>query len=175
MSSDSSTSRPALASTIPSTGTWSPGGSVDHVVEHHLLGGDLDDRPSRTTATCGALTTASRSRVRLARTSWTMPMSELATITMPNSASLYWPVSSTTTTRTVRMTLNRVKTLARTMSPTVRRWSSVTTLTQPPASRSRDLVGLEADRGIGGRPGEVRHAPRLSGSEDPGPLSQVGG
>ena len=47
--------------------------------------------PSRITRTRGALSTASRSSVRLARSSCAMPISALVTSTMPNRASCGWP------------------------------------------------------------------------------------
>ena len=78
--------------------------------------GDLADRAVAHDAVRGASTTARRSRVCLARSSWTMPMSALATSTMPKSASWYSPMARTTTSSVPRMALNRVKTLARTMS-----------------------------------------------------------
>ena len=65
-----------------------------------------------------------------------MPMSALVTRTMPNSASRYSPVARTTTSSVPRIALKRVKTLALTMSATVRRVSSVTTLTNPWRCRS---------------------------------------
>ena len=61
------------------------GPQLDEVVEHDLLDRDLARRRRRARPVhCGALSTARWSSVRLARTSCTMPMSALATSTMPN-------------------------------------------------------------------------------------------
>ena len=79
--------------TTPSAGTWSPVRSSSRSSATTSADRDLGDRPSRTTRARGALSTASRSRVRLARTSWTMPMAEFATMTRPNKPFCQRPVS----------------------------------------------------------------------------------
>ncbi len=91
--------------------------------------------PSRHTTTFGALTSDSRSRVALARYSWTTPITMFRIITKPKRASRHSPRTRTVPISTLMMALNRVKTLARRISPNVRddRWSL--TLTFPSATR----------------------------------------
>ncbi len=74
--------------------------------------------PSRITRTRGALSTASRSSVRLARSFCAMPISALVTSTTPNKASCGWPATTITASKTPRMKLNRVKMFARKISAT---------------------------------------------------------
>ena len=65
--------------TAPSAGTWSPDAQLEQVVEHDLLDRDLDARPvAHDPAPSARSSTASRSRVRFARYSCTMPMSAFA-------------------------------------------------------------------------------------------------
>ena len=89
--------------------------------------------PSRTTRALGAESTASRSRVRLARHSCTMPMSVLNSRTKPKSASCPSPNTRISTNIVPRIALNRVSTFARTISPSVRlvRSSAALTLSAP--------------------------------------------
>ena len=75
------------ARTTPSAGTWSPVRSSSRSSSTTSATAHVHRPPSRTTRARGALRTASRSRVRLARSSWTMPMAALATMTRPKSAS----------------------------------------------------------------------------------------
>jgi hypothetical protein len=77
----------------------------------------------------GAFNTASRSSVRFARYSCTMPMSAFATNTMPNSASWIGPTIRITTSSDPRIALKRVKMLARAISASVRLVRSSATLT----------------------------------------------
>ncbi|WP_378785504.1 hypothetical protein ACFMQL_10940 [Nonomuraea fastidiosa] len=56
--------------------------------------------------------TASRSSVRLARTSWTMPISALATMTSPNRPSCHSPKIRISAQSTPMTRLNRVSTFA---------------------------------------------------------------
>ena len=58
--------------------------------------------------------------MRFAFTSCTMPISALATSTMPNVASWIGPTTAMTASIVPRIALNRVSTLARTISPSVR-------------------------------------------------------
>ena len=64
---------------------------------------------------CGATSRDRRSSARLARTSWLIPMSELATRTARNSASRGSPKISVTTPNAARIRLKGVSTLARKM------------------------------------------------------------
>src|SRR5689334_21047163 len=64
-----------------------------------------------------------------------MPIAVLTTRTTPNSASWNGPTVTMRTSRAPRMALNRVKTLALTISPTVRLGRSGTALTRPAATR----------------------------------------
>ena len=68
------------------------GAQHEQVVEHDSLDGDLARfAVAHDTRLAARSSTASRSRVRFARYSCTMPMSALATSTMPNSASWHRP------------------------------------------------------------------------------------
>jgi hypothetical protein len=77
---------------------------------------------------------ASSSSVRLARNSWMMPIALLATIRMPNSPLITDPVVSTMISRTPRIALMRVKTLARKISETLRAARAGTSLLLPSAT-----------------------------------------
>ena len=106
------------------------------------MSGTSTTSPSRTTAVVGAWSTARRSSVRLARTSWAMPMTELITSTTANRASPTRPVISTATASTLSSALKRVRTLARTISPTVREVLVSTAFVRPSASRARTSSAL---------------------------------
>ncbi len=80
-------------------------------------------------------TMASLSRVCLARSSWMMPIALLATISRPNSPLISDPVDSTMMNSTPRIALMRVKTLARTISETLRAARLGTSLVLPSATR----------------------------------------
>ena len=84
----------------------------------------------------GALTSDNRSSVVLARHSWTTPITRLRIITNPNSASRHSPSAITTPMSVAITALNRVKTLARTISPIVRDERLSVLLTRPVAVRS---------------------------------------
>ena len=92
VSSDSSTSSPSAIS-CPTVGRdLVAGAQLEEVVDHDRFDRDLGRSGRRARrAPCGALRTASRSSVRFARYSCTMPMSAFATSTMPNSASWIGP------------------------------------------------------------------------------------
>ena len=90
---------------------------------------------------------ASLSSVCLARSSWMMPIALLAMIRRPNSPLITDPVASTMISSTPRIALMRVKTLARTISETLR------------AARGGHVVGLAlgdalGDLGVGQACGE---------------------
>ena len=131
--SDSSISSPVPSSTSPSTLIWSPGRRTIRSPRTSSFTAISPSVPSRITAARGALRTASRSSARLERTSCTMPMSVLATSTMPNSASRYSPTAMITTSNEPSRKLNGVSTLARTISVTVRLVGSGTSLVYPSA------------------------------------------
>ena len=143
------------------------GAQLEEIVDHDRFDRDLGRSPSRTTRALGALSTASRSSVRFARYSCTMPMSAFATSTMPNSASWIGPTIRITTSIVPRIALNRVKMLARTISASVRLVRSSATLTWPRATRSAtsaavspsDPVVSPASAGVGSS-GAVAVTPR---------------
>ncbi len=111
--------------------------------------------PSRITRTRGALSTASRSSVRLARSSCAMPISALVTSTMPNRASCGWPTTRITASKTPRMKLKRVKMFARRISATERLVRSPPTFVSPRARCSatwalvRPAAGVSAAGAVG--------------------------
>ena len=78
----------------------------------------------------------SLSSVRLAFSSVTMPMPVLMRMTRPNTASLHDPVTNTMTMAAKMMPLNRVNTLARTMSANERDVDDLTALTCPLSVRA---------------------------------------
>ena len=80
-------------------------------------------------------TMASLSRVCFARSSWMMPIALLAMISSPKAPLITDPVDSTMISSTPRMALIRVKTLARTMSETLRAARVGTSLVLPSATR----------------------------------------
>src|SRR5713226_3722603 len=92
--------------------------------------------PFRMTRVRGALSTASRSRVRLARSSWMIPMPEFKTRTRPNSASAGVPVTSTMTARAPRRPLKGVTTFARMTYRRGRLVSVPAELVRPRSTRS---------------------------------------
>ena len=118
VSSDSSTSMPGPSVTSPSTMTRSPGPMRIQSPRTMSCGRSAASAPSRITRTGSSPSTARRSNVRLARSSWITPMPVFATMTRPNRASCGCPVTSTTAARAPTMALNLVSTFARTMSGT---------------------------------------------------------
>ena len=90
----------------------------DPVIQDDVLRPQRGFRPVRTTRTGSSPSTARRSSVRLARSSWITPMPVFATMTRPNRASCGCPVTSTTAARAPTMALNLVSTFARMMSDT---------------------------------------------------------
>ena len=104
--------------------------------------------PSRITRTRGALSTASRSSVRLARSSCAMPISALVTSTMPNRASCGWPSTRITASKTPRMKLNRVKMFARKISATGRLVRSPPPFASPRERRSATWALVRPAAGV---------------------------
>ena len=90
-------------------------------------------------------TMARLSRVFLARSSWMMPMALLAMISRPNSPLISEPVASTIRNSTLRIALMRVKTLARTMSDTLREARDGTALVLPSATRVATSASVRPD------------------------------
>ena len=114
---------------------------------------------SRTVAVAHDRAPRARSAPRAGRASaWPAPpgrcrSARSTTITRPNRASAGEPTTRTTTNSTPRMALKRVKTLARTISPSVRLVRSSTWLTWP----GRDPLG---DLGAGQPRGRVEQRGR---------------
>ncbi len=136
VSSDSSISKPADSCTSPSAGTWSPARRSSRSSATTPATSISASTPSRTTRARGAFRMARRSRVRLARSSWTMPIAEFATITPPNRPFCHWPVARMMTSNDSNRPLNTVKTLARTISRGVRLVGLSKALVRPAATRS---------------------------------------
>jgi hypothetical protein len=89
------------------------------------------------TVAWGVLSTASRSSAARARSSCTVPMTELATITPANNMSGLIPSAMTISTNsTPTMPLTGVSRLARRIWPVVRVGSLGTVLTRPSATRA---------------------------------------
>ena len=119
---------------------------LENVVQDHVADSDLCDTPSRTTRARGELKTASSSRVRLARSSWTMPMSALAIRTPPNSASCSCPTARITTRRPPSRKLNGVITFERMICPTVRLRVSGMSFARPDSRRSATSASVRPIR-----------------------------
>ena len=128
VSRDSSTSRPSAITTSPSTTIWDPGRSERMSSTTMLDGTSSRTVPSRTTSALGAVSRVRRSSVRLARSSWTIPIKAFVTRTTPNKASWIGPTMRISTSIAPRRALNRVKTLARTIWATVRVGAAGTSL-----------------------------------------------
>lgn len=140
VSRDSSISRPSASATVPSTTTLSPGPSSTRsprTISEVWISAAL---PSRRTTGFDSPMTARLSRVFLARHSCTMPMPVLATITKPKRLSWIGATNSMITQSTPMIRLNRVKTLARTISVSDREDRTGTSLTSPRAIRSATSV-----------------------------------
>ncbi len=137
LSSDSSISSPSAASTTPSTTTRSPGPSSMTSSSTTSLAEISTARPSRRTRGRASPMIASRSRVRLARTSWTMPIAVLTTMISPNRPSgTTGPITTMTAKSAPMIALKRVRTLARTISATERLARTGTSLVLPAAMRA---------------------------------------
>ncbi len=142
MSRDSSISSPRAAITSPSTTTWLPDPISRMSSRTTSFTASSRTSPSRTTLARGAVSTASRSSVRLARTSWKIPIAEFSTMTTPNSASCRGPTIRISTSIDPRSALNRVRTLARTISLVVLLGVAGTSFTCPRARRSATWAAL---------------------------------
>ncbi len=147
VSSDSSTSSPSERPTTPSTTIWSPGPTTSRSSSTTWSIGTSQRRSSRITTALGALSSASWSRVRLARSSWTMPMRALVTSTTPKRPSCGGATIRMTTRSTPRTRLKMVKTFALTISATVRVAVCGTSLIAPAAIRCRTSAALRPTSG----------------------------
>ena len=137
-----------VARTMPSAAIWSPLRSSMRSSSTTSSTATSLTSPSRTTRTRGSLSTASWSSVRLARTSWTMPMRALLTSTMPNSASCGCPTARITTSSTPKMALKRVKMFARRISPNVRLVRSPVAFVSPRSTLSRTSAPVRPVGGV---------------------------
>ena len=170
VSSDSSISRPSQCNTRPSVGTWSPVRSASTSSSTTAARSISPIAPSRTTRTRGVLSTANRSSVRLARSSWTIPIAELATITPPNRAFCQRPVAIVARNSATSRPLNGVTMFARRIAATVRLVGRSTVFARPASTRrctSADVspsssfarTGAPASlTGMPGMPGRGRNA-----------------
>ena len=105
--------------------------------------------PTRRTSAFGSTSTVSLSSVCLARSSCTMPMSALRTMTTPNSASAGCPNTRITASIAVMMALNLVKMFPPRMLATERDSRRVSTLTRPSATRSATSSAVSGAACIG--------------------------
>ena len=142
VSSDSSTSSPSTASRMPSAATWSPGLSSRRSSSTTSSVATSTTSPSRTARARGAFSTARWSRVRLALTSWTMPIRVLHTSTRPNRASRQKPVASTATVSPPSRKLKGVTTLALTIWRSDRPLPWGAWLVSPRSTRSRTWAAV---------------------------------
>ena len=83
----------------------------------------------------------------MARSSWTIPTTVLATITSPNRASWSGPTTRMTASSDPSSRLKRVSRLARTIWPTVRVGALGTSLTCPLATRWATSAALRPPLG----------------------------
>ena len=162
VSSDSSISSPADRTTSPSTTTWSPGLSSQISSATTASVATSSDRPSRTTRARGIDITTSRLSTRRACSSWPMPMRLLDTITPANRASPGYPAARMAASSAPMMAFTGVKTLARTIWPTVRTGAAGVRLTRPSATRSATSAAVSPAGG------------ELSGPESSGPAGADG-
>ncbi len=135
VSRDSSTSRLLSSTMSPSTTICSPGPSSMMSSSTTSPGTRACVPNCLRTNGFACPTIASLSSVCLARSSWMMPIALLAMISNPNRPLITDPVDSTMTNSTPRMALIRVKTLARTISETLRAARVGTSLVMPSATR----------------------------------------
>ena len=115
--------------------------------------GTSTSRPSRRTRKSDATRIESLSKVRLARSSVTMPIPVLMMMTKPNTASRQDPVTSTSTMAARMMPLNRVKTLARMISANERDVESLTLLVRPDSTRASTSARLRPRSAVAGMEG----------------------
>ena len=113
--------------------------------------GTSTSAPSRTTRPTGALSTASRSRVRFARYSCTIPMSAFPMRTNPNNPSAGEPNTRISASIVPRIALKRVNTLARTIWATVRLVRAPLAFVSSRATRSATSFPVRPVGGVSGR------------------------
>ena len=141
MTSDSPVMRLSFAeqepcSTTLSEGTWSPRPSSITSSSTSCSTGMSSRVPLRTTWARVDVMTLSWSIIILARISWKMPMTVLATMTVMNTRLLYAPVRKMATPRMTFTKLNKVHRLSLKMRPMLLEVTSVLTFTLPAATRS---------------------------------------
>ena len=148
VSSDSSISRPCSSRIAPSTTIWSPVRSTMTSSRTTAAERTSTSAPSRRTRGLAAPTRDSRSRVRLARYSWTIPIPELMTMMKPNKASWIgaWAMNIKAQ-RTPMTTLKLVTMLARAMSCRLRLRGSGASFARPLASRSATSAAVSPRSG----------------------------
>lgn len=149
VSRDSSISSPSASTHTPSTTALSPGPismTSSSTISDVLIPTGF---PSRRTVGRTSPIRARESRVFFARHSWMMPMPVLARITKPNRLSWIGATNSMITQSTPMIALNRVKTLARTMSARERLLRTGTSLTWPRAIRSATPAAVSPVAGEG--------------------------
>ena len=132
----SSSSRPRLAVTSPSTTTWSPALRTTRSSRTIALTGTWTSAPSRITVGRTSPIRLSLASSRDARYSWKMPMPVLNTMTRPNNACLGGATSIINTHRVPSNPLNHVNVLAFTMSVRLRLRASGALLASPAATRA---------------------------------------
>ncbi|MNW57062.1 hypothetical protein D3C74_348360 [compost metagenome] len=168
VSMDSSTSSPVTSSTWASAGTWSPMLTSSTSSSTTPSSATSCSVPSRTTRAEGAVRIESRSRVRLARYSVTIPIPALMTTTNPNTASGHRPVRSTRVTAIARIRLKSVNTLDRRIALSEREVACEVRLVCPASTRAATswalsprgpAVTVPDDAAPGGRSGPVAGAP----------------
>ena len=136
VSNDSSISRFSWVRITPSATTCAPVRNSTMSSSTNSCVCSSTTLPSRTTCARGALTTRSWSSTFLARSSWTTPITLLATMTPANNASFGDPAAITSAARIATMKLIGANTLPRTIWPTVRVGAFGTTLVRPLPTRS---------------------------------------
>ena len=141
---------PSESSHRPSAMTWSPVCSSTQVVERPPRRSSISLHRA-VTHDPGALGVEARrswSSVRLARTSWMMPIAELATMTRPNRPFCQRPVARMTTNRVSSRPLKNVKMLVRRISLTERLVFDWTALVRPSRTRSATSGCVSPDDGV---------------------------
>ena len=168
---DSSIERPRASTSSPSATTWSPGCNSTMSSGTNSSASTERVAPSRRTVAWGAISSAKRSSVCLARNSWAMPINELITITAANSASCHAPAATIKTMKPSVIRLINVKTLRRRIarsgmlvaslrcSPRARRFSSACAVERPACAA---VLTYERVTGARGRPVEHQVLSRQS-------------
>ena len=104
-----------LSVTVPSASSWSPARSTTTSPSTSSRAPTCCSVPSRSARAWGATRSAIRSSVRLARTSWVIPMAVFEIRMAPNSASAGLPAARIRIRNTSRIRLNSVSVFERTM------------------------------------------------------------